>query len=76
MKETNINKNTGIKTGRSRVREDDQAKVELSRGTLLAAGTFTALIGIWVAACFIGGLAASGGPIALLKSWFAAIAGG
>ncbi|OKY76521.1 MAG: hypothetical protein BM485_04645 [Desulfobulbaceae bacterium DB1] len=55
--------------------ENIQAKVEVSKGVVIALGTAPALIGIWAAACFVGGLVASGGPIGMVKSWFSAISG-
>lgn len=51
------------------------AKVEVSRGVMIGIGAVPTLIGIWAAACFFGGLIASGGPIALVKSWFSAFTG-
>ncbi|MFH1215105.1 MAG: hypothetical protein V1706_01245 [Pseudomonadota bacterium] len=55
--------------------ENTQARVEVSKGVVIALGTAPALIGIWAAACFVGGLVASGGPLALIKSWFSAVIG-
>ena len=55
--------------------ENSQAKVELSQGTIMAVVSVPAAIGIWSAACFIGGLAASGGPLAMVKSYFSAVTG-
>ena len=48
------------------------AKVEVSRGAMIALAAVPTLFGIWAAACFVGGLIACGGPIALVKSWFSA----
>jgi hypothetical protein len=58
-----------------RTAENAPARVEVSRGAMIALGAVPTLIGIWAAACFIGGLIASGGPIALVKSWFSAFTG-
>jgi hypothetical protein len=38
-------------------------------------GGVSALIGIWAAACFIGGLISAGGPVELAYGWFKAITG-
>lgn len=55
--------------------ENSRAEVEVSRATMIALGSTPALIGLWAFACFVGGLVASGSPIALMKSWFSAIIG-
>jgi hypothetical protein len=55
--------------------ENSQAGVEVSRGAMAALSVVPALIGAWAAACFVGGLIASGSPLALLKSWFSAVTG-
>lgn len=75
MNNTRINQHSKAKTGQEKAKETYQAEVELSTGSLIATGLFTALVGLWVAACFIGGLIASGGPLAMLKSWFTAVSG-
>ncbi|MFP3983087.1 MAG: hypothetical protein ACLFV2_05275 [Desulfurivibrionaceae bacterium] len=75
MNNTRINQHSKAKTGHEKAQETSRAEVEFSTGSLIATGFFTALIGIWVAACFIGGLIASGGPLAMLKSWFTAVTG-
>lgn len=38
-------------------------------------GGVSALIALWAATCFIGGLISAGGPVELAYSWFKAIAG-
>ncbi|MCK9296529.1 MAG: hypothetical protein M0P70_15770 [Desulfobulbaceae bacterium] len=58
-----------------RTAESAPAKVEVSRGVMIAIGAVPALIGVWAAACFFGGLMASGGPIAMVRSWFSAFTG-
>jgi hypothetical protein len=59
----------------SQTAENSRTGVELSRGAIFAVSVAPVLIGIWAAACFVGGLIASGGPLAMLKSWFAAFTG-
>lgn len=63
------------KRSMQRTAENAPAKVEVSRGAMMAIGAVPALIGLWAAACFVGGLIASGGPIAMAKSWFSAFTG-
>lgn len=59
----------------TRVDDSSNAKAEVSKGTIAAMGVVPTLIGIWAVSCFVGGLIASGGPVALVKSWFSAITG-
>ncbi|MEW6289841.1 MAG: hypothetical protein AB1545_08310 [Thermodesulfobacteriota bacterium] len=55
--------------------ENAPAKVEVSRGAMFTLGAVPTLIGIWAAACFIGGLVSAGGTVELAYGWFKAIAG-
>ncbi|MBU0681714.1 MAG: hypothetical protein KKD73_09850 [Proteobacteria bacterium] len=34
-----------------------------------------AIVGLWSVSCFVGGMIASGGPIAFVASWFKAVFG-
>ncbi|MBU0483218.1 MAG: hypothetical protein KKB30_01725 [Proteobacteria bacterium] len=43
-----------------------------AKGVFAVAGTASAIIGLWAAACFVGAIA-SVGPLGLIKSWFSAI---
>lgn len=47
----------------------------ISRGSIITMGVASALVGIWAVACLISAMVGSGGPIALIKSWFSAVAG-
>lgn len=46
----------------------------LAIGTISIMGGISALIGIWAAACFVGGFLGNG-PVALAYGWFRAITG-
>jgi len=48
---------------------------EISKGAIGALGGISALIGLWAIACFVGGLVASGGPVAMAKNWLEAVIG-
>lgn len=48
---------------------------EYSRGALVAVGVIPTLAGLWSGACLISAMVASGGPLALIKSWFMAVGG-
>lgn len=78
MKDT-LTPHTAIKSkkegSRNRTAEAGQAKTEISRGMVVSLGVVSGLIGAWTAACLLGGLIASGGPLSLLKSWFSAVTG-
>ena len=48
---------------------------QISREMAIAVGTVPGLVGIWAAACFIGAMAASGGPFELARHYFQAVTG-
>lgn len=62
---------------RTRVRSREQASTatEISKAGMYTVGIASAVIGLWGLACFVGGLVASGGPLALIGNWFKAVAG-
>lgn len=60
---------------RTRVTEQATAGTTVSKGALAALGVASALVGLWAVACFVGGMLASGGPIALARAWVSAVTG-
>lgn len=52
-----------------------QSQVDTSNGTMATMAAVPAIIGLWAAACFIGGMISSGGPIEMVKNWFLAVTG-
>ncbi len=62
---------------RAQEKTADAIKVQdaVYSGPMAVVGVASSLIGLWAAACFVGGLVASGGPITFIKSWFTAVAG-
>ena len=50
-------------------------KQEVARSTVWAVGVAPVLVGLWAAACIVGGLLASEGPVALVQKWMSAIMG-
>lgn len=60
---------------RTRTSEAGQTKTEISRGMAAFLSVVSGLIGAWTAACLLGGILASGGPLSFLKSWFSAVTG-
>ncbi len=50
-------------------------QAEVSRGAIRALTVAGGLVALWVAACIVGGIIVSGGPVALVKGWFAAVTG-
>ncbi len=60
---------------KERANDSARARVELSRGAMATAGAAIAAVGLWSAACIVGGVISAGGPIAFVKSWFSAVAG-
>ena len=61
----------------TRTRVNDQAQVgaEVSKGAIATVGVASALIGLWAVACFVGGMLASGGPLAVCRAWISAVTG-
>ena len=55
--------------------EQTTVETEISRITVIAITAGSAAIGAWGLACFIGGMVASGGPLAFIGSWFRAVSG-
>lgn len=53
----------------------DQIEYQEMMGTLGTAGAIPVLCGLWAAACLIGGMIASGGPLAMVRQFFTAITG-
>lgn len=73
MKEATLTK----KQNKARTGEHIQTQTGLdtfATGTISVMGGISAIIGIWAAACFIGGLLSSG-PVELAYGWFRAITG-
>ena len=48
-------------------------KQEVTKGTVWIVGAAPVLIGLWAAACIVGGLLASEGPVAFVQKWMSAI---
>ncbi len=59
-----------------RVSDATRAEDTIVSGIMTIGGTVAFLIGLWAAACVVGGLIAAGGPIQFVKSWFLAVSGG
>ncbi len=51
------------------------ASSEISKAGMYTVGIASALIGIWGLACFVGGMIASGGPLAFVADWFRSVTG-
>ena len=48
---------------------------EVSRVGIVTIAAFGAIVGLWSVACFVGGMVASGGPLAFIGAWFKAVSG-
>ena len=68
---------------RTRVKESDKtglsvqtdATTEVSKLGIITVAAFGIVVGLWSLACIIGGMAASGGPLAFVGNWFKAVTG-
>ena len=66
---------TAIKS-QSKSQESSKVAVDsVSRGSIVTMGVASALVGLWAVACLVSAMIGSGGPIALIKSWFSAVSG-
>jgi len=63
-----------VKT-KNAARTNDSADVQISKVGFVVIGLTSCAIGIWAAASLIGGMVASGGPLALLANWLKAVVG-
>jgi len=48
---------------------------EVSKIGIITVAAFGALVGLWSLASIIGGMSASGGPLAFVGDWFKAVSG-
>ncbi len=66
---------TAISRPGAGTRSDLQVDSQLYKVGLSTIGVFACAIGLWAVASLIGGMIASGGPLALASSWFKAVFG-
>ena len=72
MQNTQVQAKTKVQTN---TKADTRAQAEVSKGAMFAVTSIPTLIGVWAAACFVGGLVASGGPVSMAQSFFTAVTG-
>jgi len=48
---------------------------EVSKVGIVTVAAFAAVVGLWSLACIVGGMAASGGPLAFVGDWVRAVTG-
>ena len=60
---------------KSAVSAQTDATTEVSKIGVITVAAFGAVVGLWSLACIIGGMAASGGPLAFVGDWFKAVTG-
>ena len=62
---------------KSKVGTREQAGVgtEVSKVSVTVVAAFGVIVGLWSLASLVGGLVASGGPLALVGNWFKAVSG-
>lgn len=65
---------TAIKT-RNAVRSENKVDEQVYKVGLVVLGLSSCAIGLWAAASLVGGMIASGGPVALIAGWFGAVLG-
>ena len=62
------------KTGNGTAATSDST-TEVSRIGIVTVAAFGAIVGLWSLACIVGGMAASGGPLAFVGDWLKAVTG-
>jgi len=71
-----ISANQSVKIrAKAKNKTSELVQAEVSRGAIRALNIAGVLVGLWVAACIVGGMIVSGGPIGLVTGWFSAVAG-
>ena len=68
------NEDVKIRTKTS-VNTSELVQAEMSKGAIRSLNIAGLLVGLWAAACIVGGMIAIGGPIALVRGWFSAVTG-
>jgi hypothetical protein len=63
-----------VKT-KSAVRTNDKVDVQVARVGFVVIGISSCAIGLWALASLVGGMVASGGPVALAANWLKAVIG-
>lgn len=63
-----------VKT-KNAVRTNDKVDVQVAKVGFAVIGISSCAIGIWAVASLVGGMVASGGPVALAASWLKAVIG-
>ncbi len=63
-----------VKT-KNAVGTDSKVEVQISQVGFAVIGLSSCAIGIWAVASLLGGMIASGGPVALIANWFRAVIG-
>ncbi len=57
------------------VRANEKADVQVARVSFAVIGISSCAIGLWAVASLVGGMVASGGPVALAANWLKAVIG-
>ena len=63
---------TAVKS-RNLIQADGRVDEQIMKVGMAAIGIASCAIGIWAAASIVGGIIASGGPLAFLADWFGAV---
>ncbi len=56
-------------------RTNDKVDVQIAKVGFAVVGLSSCAVGIWAVASLLGGMVASGGPVALVADWFRAVIG-
>ena len=70
MDRTTVKQKAGLEA-----RSKTDATTEVSKVGIITVAAFGGLVGLWSLACLVGGMTASGGPLAFVGDWFKAVTG-
>ena len=62
-------------TTRTRVQTSVNTQAEISRGAVISMASAGTLVGLWAFASLASAMVMTGGPVALARAWFGAVAG-
>lgn len=69
---------TAISKARNKTKEIEKTQAgidSVTRGSLIAMGVVSALIGLWAVACLVSAFASGGGLVEMTQGWFSALTG-
>lgn len=70
-----MDRTTAKQQARLETQTNTDATTEVSKVGIITVAAFGGLVALWSLACLVGGMTASGGPLAFVGDWFKAVSG-